>query len=304
MQDQIYSAGAHGNLLDMARTGKDRRVALLRLLGFLGISIGLTAAAVGLVTHVLKIGINLDAGFTLRVLLIAQALQALVMVVIPTAVMIRIGQEPATHFGWGQKGRLRQLAIGMAVGAALMMLLLGILTLLGAFSLGSPSLTVTQAISHGLGYALVFALTAVAEEGFLRGYALVQLSKAISFWPSAIITSVVFAALHLSHPTETPAAIIQAGLVGLVLAYSFRRSGGLWFACGFHAAWDFVQTFVVGVADSGMSASDVLMHSTSHGPVWLTGGSAGPEGSLIALPITALAMIVVHVILKPGASQA
>jgi uncharacterized protein len=303
MQDSMHLASANDNPLNMASTRKERIAALLRLLCFLGISVGLTVVAIVLVKEVWKVKIDLSAHFNLQTLLAAQALQALVMVVIPTIVMIRTGREPATHFGWGRTDRLRQLVIGLLAGAGLMMILLLILALLGVFSLGSLSLSLPQALMYGFGYALVFALTAIAEEGFLRGYGLVQLSSAISFWPAAIITSIVFAALHLTHATETPTAIVQAGLVGLVLAYSFRRSGALWFACGFHAAWDFTQTFLAGVADSGMSASDVLMHSTFHGPAWLTGGSAGPEGSLIALPITAVAMLVVHVAMKPGASH-
>ncbi|MBE1162385.1 CPBP family intramembrane glutamic endopeptidase [Dyella acidiphila] len=298
MRASIQPANAYTHPLDMAATSGERRTAWRRLCGFLALGIGLTLIALFVIKHVLKVQVDLDA-LSMRVLLVAQALQAVVMVVVPTAVLLRAGREPATCFGWGRSHRLRQLGIGVAVGAGMMILLLAILALLGVFSLGSPLLSARDALVHGLGYAAVFALTAIAEEGFLRGYALVQLSRAISFWPAAAVTSVVFAALHLTHATETPMAIVQAGMVGLVLAYSFRRSGGLWFACGFHAAWDFVQTYLAGVADSGMSASDVLMHSSFHGPAWLTGGSAGPEGSAIALPLTVLAGVVTHLVLKP-----
>jgi|GEM_PF-1881131 len=298
MQDGMVSVITNDNPLDRAVTRKARSTALLRLFGFLGISIGLAAAAL-VFKHVLKISVDFDTGLNVRILLIVQALQAILMVVVPTAVMVRLGREPATYFGWGRSDRLRQLVIGLVAGAGFMTVLLLILEFLGVFSFGSPSLPPMQAILHGLGYALVFALTAIAEEGFLRGYALVQLSRAISFWPAAIITSTAFAALHLTHATETASAILQAGMIGLVWAYSFRCSGGLWFACGFHAAWNFAQTFAFGVPDSGMSASDVLMHSSLHGPTWLTGGSAGPEGSLVALPITIAAAVITHFGLKP-----
>jgi uncharacterized protein len=304
MKNWMSSISASDNPLDVAATRKARGVAALRLFGFLAIAIGLTAAAIVLVVHVLKIKIDLDAGLTVWILLIAQVFQAILTVVIPTTLMIRLAREPATYFGWGRADRLRQLVIGLVTGVGLVTVLLMILAMLGGFSFGSPSLSLMQAIPYGLGYALVFALTAIAEEGFLRGYGLVQLSRAISFWPAAIITSVAFAALHLTHSTETPTGIIQAGVVGLVLAYSFRRSGALWFAWGFHAAWDFAQTFLFGVPDSGMSVSNVLMHSNLHGPAWLTGGSAGPEGSLFALPITAVAAVIAHFALKTRATNA
>jgi uncharacterized protein len=299
----MSSVSANGNPLEKATTRRAQGIALLRLLGFLGIAIGLTATAIFLVMHVLKIKTDLDAGLSARTLLIAEGLQAILMVVIPTAIMIRLAQEPATYFGWGRTNRLPQLGIGVFAGAGLMTLLLAILALLGVFSFGSPSLPPIQAVTHGLGYIVAFTLTAIAEEGFVRGYALVQLSRAISFWPAAIVTSLAFAALHLTHATETPIALFQAGLIALVWAYSFRRSGGLWFAWGFHAAWDFTQTFLFGVPDSGMSASDVLMHSSLHGPALLTGGSAGPEGSLVALPITVVGGVIAYFTLKPHASH-
>lgn len=291
---RVSSAGAGDNLFEPAATRQERYVALLRLFGFLGIGLGPALIGALLLTRVLKIKIDLDAGLTVGFLLTAQALQAILTVVIPTAIMVRLGREPATCFGWGYANRPRQFCIGLFAGSGLMTSLLLMLALLGVLSFGSLSLPPVQAIAHGLGYAMVFVLTAIAEEGFVRGYGLVQLSRAISFWPAAIVTSVAFAVLHLTHTTETPLAILQAGLVALVLAYSFRRSGGLWFAWGFHGAWNFVQTFVFGVPDSGMSASDVLMHSSLHGPAWLTGGTAGPEGSLLALPVTAVAAAIAH----------
>jgi uncharacterized protein len=290
---------ADDNLLNRAADPRARRRALLRLLAFLAIGIALMAAAILIVAKVLKLKFDPNTGLTIQILLATQALQALLLAVIPTAIMIRLGREPATYFGWGCAHRLRHLAIGLSTGAALLTSLLLILALLGVFSLGTPSLSPAGTVQYGLGYALVFSLTAIAEEGFFRGYALVQLSRAISFWPAAIITSVLFALAHISHATETPIGLTQAGLVGVLGAYSFRRSGALWFAWGFHAAWDFTQTFLFGVADSGMTATDVLMHSNLHGPAWLTGGSAGPEGSLLSWPIIAVAALIANFALKP-----
>ena len=82
--------------------------------------------------------------------------------------------------------------------------------------------------------------------------------------------------------------------MGLILAYSFRRSGALWFALGFHASWDYAQSFVFGVPDSGVWLPGALLHPTIHGPSWLTGGSAGREGSVLALPILAVLALVTH----------
>lgn len=65
-----------------------------------------------------------------------------------------------------------------------------------------------------------------------------------------------------------------------------QRTGTIWPAVGFHAAWDFGQTFY-GVPDSGMLPYHGVFHSAFSGPTWLTGGIVGPEASLFT-PITLL----------------
>ena len=91
-------------------------------------------------------------------------------------------------------------------------------------------------------------------------------------------------------------------VVGLVLAYSFRRSGALWFAWGYHAAWDFAESFVYGVPDSGVVMPGALLRPSFQGADWLTGGSAGPEGSLLILPALALLALIAHFSMKPAAT--
>jgi len=51
-------------------------------------------------------------------------------------------------------------------------------------------------------------------------------------------------------------------------------------AVGFHAGWDWGQTFFYGVPDSGLKPYHNLLNSAFHGPAWLTGGSVGPEASV------------------------
>ncbi len=110
---------------------------------------------------------------------------------------------------------------------------------------------------------------------------MVQFSEAVGFWPAALLSSAAFAAAHLGNAGETPLGIINAGLFGLVLAYSLKRTGSLWFALGFHAAWNFTQSSVLGLANSVSVAQGRLFDLTLSGPDYLTGGNAGPEGSVI-----------------------
>jgi hypothetical protein len=62
----------------------------------------------------------------------------------------------------------------------------------------------------------------------------------------------------------------------------------LWFAVGFHAAWDWGETFVYSVPDSGTLFPGHLLKTSFRGPDWLTGGVVGPEGSVICFVVIAV----------------
>jgi CAAX protease family protein len=73
-------------------------------------------------------------------------------------------------------------------------------------------------------------------------------------------------------------------MFGLFCCLTLHRTGNLWFAVGFHASWDWGESFFYSVPDSGEIAVGHLLSSTFHGPDWLTGGSVGPEGSVVLCP--------------------
>jgi uncharacterized protein len=223
--------------LDLAPQPKARGVALRRFLAFAALATGLTLAAVFVAKTIPGIDVDVDAKLSMKEVFIGEFVLAIVDAVLPTAIMICMTREPALSFGWGRSARWRQFGIGVTAGLGLMSALLAVIWLLGGFSFGKVVLTSAQAVQYGLTYCLAFVLTAVSEEGLLRGYALVQLSRAISFWPAAIVTSALFVALHF------------------------------------------------------------------HGPNWLTGGPAGPEGSMVVLPILGALAFITHAALRPTAPE-
>lgn len=222
--------------------------------------------------------------------------------VVGTFLMAVFFREPVARFGFGlgqaARRRGRDLVLGLVTGFVLLTALLGGIAALGGYDFGHIADNSSDALKFGLLYAGLFALVAIAEEFMVRGYALVQMSRAISFWPAAILLSVLFAALHASNAAETPVGLASAGVIGFVFCYSFYRSGSLMWALGFHAAWDYAQSFVWGVPDSGISLPGALFTSKFHGADWLTGGSAGPEASWLIAPIILLSIAAAHVMLR------
>ena len=127
-------------------------------------------------------------------------------------------------------------------------------------------------------------VVALTEEMLFRGYMLVELSRAISFWPAAIGLSLMFGAVHwLKGGGENFIGGCQAASIALVFALSFRMTGSLWIAIGAHFGWNFAQSFIFGVPDSALMFAHPLLHASMHGPDYLTGGSVGPEGSFLSL---------------------
>jgi uncharacterized protein len=140
----------------------------------------------------------------------------------------------------------------------------------------------------GLLWAFAFLMVGFLEEYLSRGYALYTLADGIGFWPAATVMAVLFAWGHMTNGGETRIGIVGVFLFALFSAVTLRRTGNLWLAVGAHAGWDWGQTFFYGVSDSGIQMSGHLLNPHVQGPDWLSGGSVGPEGSVLTLILWAL----------------
>ena len=119
------------------------------------------------------------------------------------------------------------------------------------------------------------------------------LYSGVGFWPATLITSLLFFAGHAGNPGETAVGLFNVFVAGFALAIMLWRTGNLWFAVGFHAAWDWAQSFFYGVPDSGLVTKGHFFEGVSHGSAWLSGGATGPEGSLFSTLILILLIVLV-----------
>lgn len=144
-----------------------------------------------------------------------------------------------------------------------------------------------SAFYFALAWGAAFLVVGLFEEFLFRGYTQFTLATGIGFWPSAILLSTLFGFGHMGNVGETWMGGVAAGMLAFALCASLWLTGNLWFAIGFHAGWDWTQTFFWGVPDSGHLANGHFLNSSLHGSRWMTGGTVGPEGSVIA-PVVAL----------------
>jgi membrane protease YdiL (CAAX protease family) len=91
----------------------------------------------------------------------------------------------------------------------------------------------------------------------------------------------IFGYLHHPNPGENWLGALGAAAIGLFFCFTLRRTGNLWFAVGMHWAWDWGESFLYSVPNSGLVFPGHLLKSSLHGATWLTGGSVGPEASVL-----------------------
>jgi membrane protease YdiL (CAAX protease family) len=170
---------------------------------------------------------------------------------------------------------------GVSLGFASITLLLVAMRAAGVFYFGSIALHGPEMWKWAIVYALVFILVALREEFRARGYGLFTLSAGIGFWPAAILSAAFFGYSHHGNSGEDWIGLFNAGVFGLLACFLLRRTGNLWMPIGFHMAFDWGETYFYGVPDSGQTLPGHLLSSTSPGPAWLSGGTVGPEGSVL-----------------------
>jgi len=183
---------------------------------------------------------------------------------------------------------------GVPLGLGMLALLMFSLRLFRAVSFVHQDIDPFIAFRNGVLYGVGYVLVAFFEEATFRGYMQSAIEAEFGFWPSAVVLSTIFAAVHLQNPGESSFGVVMAGCFGLLAAFSVLRTGSIWFAVGLHAAWDWGQSFWYGVPNSGVMAQGHVWNCLLHGPDWLTGGSVGPEGSLLVLPVLLLLALAIH----------
>jgi membrane protease YdiL (CAAX protease family) len=206
--------------------------------------------------------------------------------------MSRIELRPFGSYGLNFNAALGKLfAQGSVLGLFALTALILTIYVFGGFSFGAPLLSGFAIMRYGALWAVACLVMALMGQFRYRGYLQFTLADGIGFWPAAVTISIVYAARHLfDNSRQSWSGLLSILAFNLMFSLALRRTGSLWWPIGFQAAWDFGQTFLYSVADSGYRVKGSLLNSSLHGdsPRWLTGGSVGPEGSVFCLLVLAI----------------
>jgi membrane protease YdiL (CAAX protease family) len=230
-------------------------------------------------------------------------------VLLVTWIMSKIERRPNSAYGLGGSRQLPNFLMGLAWGVTCLSLLILTLWKTGFLVFDGRQLWGSAILRYGAIWLSGFLLVGLAEEYLTRGYLQYTLTRglagfyrwafktghsaALGFWTSAVVFSILFGLGHRSNPGESPLGVLSAGLVGLVFCLSLWRTGSLWWAIGFHTSWDWAQSFLYGVADSGTMIDHPLLATHPVGKPILSGGATGPEGSIFILAVLVLVSLII-----------
>ncbi len=176
----------------------------------------------------------------------------LVAAVVPALILARVEKRSWGAYGLHLRRAFGKLFwVGGVWGFASITLLLGLMYGLRVFDVGHLALHGVRIVKFAMFWAVMLLLVGLFEEFLFRGYSQFTLTRAIGFWQSAVVLSCMFGLSHLQNAGEQWLGLLAAAVIGFFFCLTLRRTGTLWFAVGFHAAWDWGETFFYSVPDSG-----------------------------------------------------
>jgi membrane protease YdiL (CAAX protease family) len=215
---------------------------------------------------------------------------ALLAAVAATAIMGLAEGRPFGSYGLPRAGAFgARFWQGAAWGIAMITAMIAMIRVFGGFSFGGLALRGAEIWRYAALWGAAFLCVGFLEEFLFRGYAQFTLATGVGFWPAATALCAGFGALHLRNTGEDRIGALGVFVIAMFFCLTLRRTGNLWFAVGLHAAFDWGETFLFSVPDSGIVAPGHLLNTSLHGAAWLTGGTVGPEASVMAFVVVALA---------------
>ena len=137
-----------------------------------------------------------------------------------------------------------------------------------------------------------FALAALAEEIAFRGYAFQRFERAVGSLGAALGFAIIYAFLQELLPGANHASFAVSFVLALVLSTCYLRTRALWMSWGLNFGWKASRALLIGLTVNGNSSHSPIVQGDPMGPLWLTGGGFGLDGSwltffvlLAALPL-------------------
>ncbi len=186
---------------------------------------------------------------------------------------------------WFYPEWLKEFGLGAAVGAGLIVVVVGAMAAAGAVTYSGWNAKFAAGGLLGLGVLLVSA--ALFEEIAFRGYGFQRLVDSVGPSVAIAIFAGLFGLAHTNNPAVTVLSSVNTVLAGVLLAVAYLKTRALWLPFGLHWGWNFFLGPISSVPVSGYDFGVRLFEVKVSGPQWLSGGEYGAEGSVILTVVCA-----------------
>lgn len=190
-----------------------------------------------------------------------------------------------------RKGK-KELLIGLLMGAVSITIVCIALLIFGdaqlVNSISEPKISLSALI--GL---VSFIFVGFGEEIFGRAYIMSILKQTKNKWAIILISSIIFAALHLFNNAIGILPLINLFLAGILFGYMFMKSNNIWMPIGFHITWNYFQGYIWGFQVSGNEVNGIYQVKTMSNNI-INGGAFGPEGGLVVTFILIISLLFVR----------
>lgn len=266
-----------------------------RYAGFMILVLGLYFGIGGLAEDPLAALLRIDQHTLNAAAMAENEIFILIAVLVATTIAARLERRSIFSYGLPTNEAFRgKYWDGIAIGVVSAGLVGVAMYAMGGFVISGFGLHGSDWIVQPILWAVAMVLVGLAEESWFRGYPLQALARGVGFWPAAVISSLVFGALHLTKAHENFIDIFNIMALGLILCFALRRTGNLWLPVGFHTAFDFMQFAVIGTRNGGAQPVGTILHASFPGAAWINGGPLGTEASYFMLPVMLLIVVYIH----------
>jgi membrane protease YdiL (CAAX protease family) len=273
-----------GSLPQRAAPGSRLKYFLRALIYFLALALVNTLSYRGIGDSLTRIAPSWVAA-------LVEGLVYLVGVVVLTSAFCRfVDRTSLRSLGLQAQGWLAKLAAGWGLGTFLQFLAFAALGIAGWLTVERAVWQPVDLVASIVGWLII----SFNEELSFRGYILQRLAQAWGLPAAIVVSSLVFALVHVLNPNVQPLAMVSLFVAGLLLACAYLVSRSLWLPIGLHIGWNLAEIHLLGFPGSGRT-EPALIRSVVSGPELMTGGAFGPEGGLIGLTATALGILILFV---------
>lgn len=185
--------------------------------------------------------------------------------------------------------QIKGILYGSLIGAVLIVFGIIILSLINDIKIAF------EGINIGIFYYfIIFLLVAVSEELMARGFILNTLLSKINKPLAVIISSIIFALMHIFNSSVNAIGLINIFLIGVVLSLLYLKRMSLSIPIGLHLSWNFLQGPVLGFSVSGHVTDSIFKITSKSGSDFSFQGF-GLEGSLIITLIFVITILYFYI---------